>query len=130
MKFALPPVQNRLIQRLPRKERDSFVAECTSIEMALADALHEPGRLARHVYFPTAGFISLIAEIQHSAGLEVGMVGGEDVVGAHVSLGVLQRAGVISHRRGDLIVLDRGKLEAAACGCYTAGEVAYDTLLP
>ncbi len=233
LKFAPPPAENHLIRHLPRKERERLVAECTRVDLALADVLHEPGKPARHVYFPTAGFVSLIAEIQRSPGLEVGMVGSEGLVGAHVSLGVptaplrsvvqgagtalrissaafqaqlrlspalqgevnrylyvlmaqlaisaaclrfheigprlarwllmsqdrargdrfrltheflaymlgvrrvgitaaagvLQRAGVISYRRGDLIVVDRGKLEAAACGCYAAGEVAYDALL-
>ncbi len=50
-------------------------------------------------------------------------------VGITAAAGVFQRAGIISYRRGDLIVLDRGRLEAAACGCYTSGELAYDTLL-
>lgn len=233
LKLASPPAENHLIQRLPRKERLRFVAECTNVELELADVLHEPGKPARHVHFPTTGFVSLIAEIRRSPGLEVGMVGSEGMVGAHVSLGVLtaplrcvvqgegsalrigvaafqaqlklspalqremnrylyvlmaqlavsaaclrfheigprlarwllmsqdrarcdrfrmtheflaymlgvrrvgitaaagilQRAGIISYQRGDLIVLDRGKLEAAACGCYAAGEGAYDALL-
>lgn len=234
LKVALPPAENRLIQRLPRRERLRFLAECTSVELTLADVLHEAGKPARHVYFPATGFVSLIVETPTSPGLEVGMVGNEGMVGVHVSLGVsraplrsvvqgagtalriggaafraqlkscptlhremdryiyvlmtqlalsaaclrfheigprlarwllmsqdraggdrfrmtheflaymlgvrrvgitaaagaLQRSGVISYRRGDLIVLDRGKLEASACACYASGEGAYDALLP
>ena len=35
-----------------------------------------------------------------------------------VSAGILQRAGLITHTRGDVEVIDRKKLEAAACVCY------------
>jgi CRP-like cAMP-binding protein len=35
-----------------------------------------------------------------------------------VSEGILQRAGLISHTRGSVTILDRKKLEEAACDCY------------
>ena len=35
-----------------------------------------------------------------------------------VAVGVLQRAGLISHTRGDVEITDRRKLEKAACECY------------
>jgi len=35
-----------------------------------------------------------------------------------VSAGVLQRAGLISYTRGSVTILNREKLEAAACDCY------------
>jgi CRP-like cAMP-binding protein len=35
-----------------------------------------------------------------------------------VSAGILQRAGLITHSRGDLKIIDRPKLEDAACECY------------
>jgi len=39
----------------------------------------------------------------------------------------LQRQGLIRYRRGDITVLDRLGLEAAACSCYAADRHAYDT---
>ena len=39
-------------------------------------------------------------------------------VGITRAAGALHRSGLIEYRRGDLTVLDRGGLEAAACGCY------------
>jgi hypothetical protein len=39
-------------------------------------------------------------------------------VGITAAAGVLQRGGLIAYRRGELVVLDRAGLEAAACGCY------------
>ncbi len=35
-----------------------------------------------------------------------------------VSAGILQKAGLISHTRGSVTILNRQKLEAAACDCY------------
>jgi CRP-like cAMP-binding protein len=35
-----------------------------------------------------------------------------------VSAGILQRAGLIAHTRGDVRIVDRPGLEAAACECY------------
>jgi CRP-like cAMP-binding protein len=35
-----------------------------------------------------------------------------------VAAGILQRAGLITHTRGDVKIIDRHKLEEAACECY------------
>ena len=41
----------------------------------------------------------------------------------------LQRRGLIGYHRGEITVLDRAGLEAAACGCYAADRHAYDRML-
>lgn len=46
-------------------------------------------------------------------------------VGVTVAAGDLQRRGLISYHRGELTVLDRSGLEAAACSCYAASRRAY-----
>jgi hypothetical protein len=35
-----------------------------------------------------------------------------------VVAGTLQKAGLITYHRGQLSILDRGRLEAASCECY------------
>jgi CRP-like cAMP-binding protein len=50
-------------------------------------------------------------------------------VGVTDAAGALQGAGLIKYHRGELTVLDRAGLEAAACGCYAADRQAYDELL-
>ena len=35
-----------------------------------------------------------------------------------VAAGILQRAGLIAHTRGDVRIVDRPSLEKAACECY------------
>jgi CRP-like cAMP-binding protein len=229
----LAAAQNHLIEQLPRKDRLRLLALCEPVELILAEVLCERGTPARHVYFPTDGFVSLVTMIDGSAGLEVGMVGREGMVGAHLALGVatsplralvqgagaswrirtpafrtelarsaalqrsmnrylyvlmsqlaasaaclrfhligprlarwllmsqdrahadtfhvtqeflaymlgvrrvgvtaaasaMQRSRLIVYRRGEMTVLDRGGLEAAACACYAADRHAYTDLL-
>ena len=38
----------------------------------------------------------------------------------------LQRAGLISYRRGRITILDRARLEAAACECYRTVKGEFD----
>ncbi len=222
-------VENHLIELLPRKDRFHLLAVCEPVQLVLGDVLCEPGKPTRHVYFPTDGFISLVALSDGKPALEVGMVGREGMLGAHLALGVvtaplhavvqgpggawrvgstafrgelkrspalrrslnhylyvlmtqlaasasclrfhligprlarwllmsqdrahadrfrvtheflaymlgvrrvgitmaagaLQRGGLIEYHRGELTVLDRRGLEAAACGCYAVDRQAY-----
>ena len=226
-------VENHLIELLPQKDRKRLLAACEPVELVLSEVLCEPGTPSRHVYFPTDGFISLVALVEGSPGVEVGLVGREGMLGAQLALGVteapwralvqgtgaalrlgmaafkrelaqspalqrglrrylyvlmaqqaasagclrfhligqrlarwllmsqdrahsdsfhvtheflaymlgmrrvgvttaasvLQRAGLIEYHRGELKVLDRPGLEAAACGCYAADRKTYADLL-
>ncbi len=46
-------------------------------------------------------------------------------VGVTAAASALQRLGLIEYHRGELKVLDRAGLEAAACGCYASDVQAY-----
>jgi CRP-like cAMP-binding protein len=50
--------------------------------------------------------------------------------GVTEAAGKLQKAGVISYRRGHIKVLDRPKLEAMACECYAVVRAETERLLP
>lgn len=50
-------------------------------------------------------------------------------VGITMAAGSLQRNGLIRYHRGELTVLDRAGLEAAACSCYAAGRQSYAEVL-
>ena len=226
-------VDNHLIELLPRKDRVHLLAQCEPVQLVLSEVLCEPGKPTRHVYFPTDGFISLVAMVDGTPSLEVGMVDREGMVGAQLVLGVattplralvqgpgtawrigakafraelarspalqrglnrylyvlmvqlaasagclrfhqigarlarwllmtqdrahadnfhvtheflaymlgvrrvgvtgaastLQRSGLIEYHRGELTVLDRHGLEAAACSCYATDRQSYAALL-
>ncbi|MEO7502980.1 MAG: helix-turn-helix domain-containing protein [Gemmatimonadaceae bacterium] len=44
--------------------------------------------------------------------------------GVTVAIGILERAGLISHGRGRITVTNRTGLEAASCECYAAHQAA------
>ncbi len=84
----MPAHSNYLVEHLPRKDRLRLTAACETVELTLAQVLCEPGKPAAHVYFPIQGFISLIAVVKGSPGVEVGMVGREGMLGVQLVLGV------------------------------------------
>ncbi len=81
------PAGNRLIARLPARDRRRLLAACEPVPLVLARVLCEPGGVQRHAWFPIDGFVSLVAEVDHHPALEVGMVGREGMLGAHIALG-------------------------------------------
>ena len=226
-------LENHLIELLSRRDRQRLLAICEPVPLVLGEVLCERGTPTRHVYLPIEGFVSLVTLIEGSPALEVGMVGREGMVGAHLAQGVatsplralvqgagtawrmgsaafrvelarspalqrglnrylyvlmaqlassaaclrfhqigprlarwllmsqdrahadqfhmtheflaymlgvrrvgitaaagaLQSSGLIAYRRGELTVLDRSGLEAAACGCYRADQQSYAELM-
>jgi CRP-like cAMP-binding protein len=50
-------------------------------------------------------------------------------VGVTKAASALQKRGLIRYSRGDITVVDRRGLKAAACGCYRADRDAYDRIL-
>ncbi len=81
-------VENHLIELLPRTARRQLLAQCESVPLVLEQVLCESGDPTRYAWFPTEGFISLLAHADGGPGLEVGMVGREGMLGAQLALGV------------------------------------------
>lgn len=82
------PTTNRLLDRLPARDRAEVVAGCENVHLTLGQVLTEPGEPIRNVYFPTGGFISLIAPMDGTTTLEVALAGNEGVYGVPLALGV------------------------------------------
>ena len=78
---------NRLLAALPAHERDRCLAACMQVELVYGGSLQEDGERIRHAYFPTGGFISLLATVDARATLEVGMIGDEGMYGHELALG-------------------------------------------
>ena len=83
-----PAVKNRLLEALPRKDRERLLESCEHVELKLSDVLLEPKQRIRYVFFPTGSIISLITPIDANARLEVGLVGYEGMLGTSLVLGV------------------------------------------
>jgi DNA-binding transcriptional regulator YhcF (GntR family) len=49
--------------------------------------------------------------------------------GVSVAAGVLQRAGLIRYKRGQVTIIDRGGLKDRSCECYGVSKREFDRLL-
>jgi CRP-like cAMP-binding protein len=95
------PAKNRLLEALPRQDREQLLARCERVELRVAEVLCEPEERIRFILFPTGSIISLITCADAHARLEVGLVGDEGMLGTSLLLGVnvspyravVQRAG-------------------------------------
>ncbi|MCD0422285.1 Crp/Fnr family transcriptional regulator [Rubrivivax sp. JA1024] len=83
----MTPDRNHLIESLPRLERRRLLAVCDAVPLGRGDVLCECGAAERHAYFPNSGFISLVVRVERHAGLEVGLVGREGMLGTALLLG-------------------------------------------
>jgi len=79
---------NNLLSGLPGTDRKRLMACSEKVELILGDTLCEVGEAIHHVYFPTDSFISLVMPLDHSTGLEVGLIGNEGMYGIPLMLGV------------------------------------------
>jgi CRP-like cAMP-binding protein len=82
------PVVNGLIERLPRKQQNDVLQNCETMELVFGDVLCETGHLIQHVYFPIAGFVSLLATLDNHPPMEMDLVGNEGMVGITLILDV------------------------------------------
>jgi len=85
----LSPSHNHLLDQLPRRDRARLLNLCEPVPLVLGEVVCEPGKPTRYIYFPTEGFVSLLASIDGKPGVEVGLVGREGMVGSQLALGVL-----------------------------------------
>ncbi|ESS67730.1 cyclic nucleotide-binding domain protein [Methyloglobulus morosus KoM1] len=81
------PATNRLLDALHHKDREQLLTNCEHMELNIGEVLYRAGAAIPHVYFPTGGFISLLAPVD-SSNLELGLVGNEGVLGITLILGV------------------------------------------
>lgn len=82
------PVLNRLIERLPRRDRLRLLGSCEPFALEFDAVLCQPDRPLHHAWFPLSGFISLLAPTADHPPLELGLIGNEGMLGATLVLGV------------------------------------------
>ena len=88
MARAAPVATNKLLERLPAKDRAQLLGACERVELAFGQVLDQPGAAIRHVYFPTSSFVSLLAFIGGTHALEVALAGSEGIYGLPLALGI------------------------------------------
>ena len=109
-----------LLPQLPMLERllsrFTYLQALQAQQIAACNRLHEVDeRLARWLLMTQDRVRLEILPLTHD--LLAGMLGTRRS-SVTVAAGILQRAGIIDYRRGKVHILDRQKLEEAACECY------------
>jgi CRP-like cAMP-binding protein len=82
------PPSNRLLDRLPARDRARVVARCERVALALDEVVDRPGEPILHVHFPIDSCISVLVPMGASSILEVALTGREGMYGIPLSLGV------------------------------------------
>ncbi len=82
------PTANKLLALLPPKEYRRMFPALEKVSLDYGENIYERGETIRDVYFPNSGIVSLLAALENSALLEVGIVGSEGMIGLAASLGV------------------------------------------
>ncbi len=66
---------------------EQFASNLHPVRLELGEILYEPEQRIEHVYFPTAGVISLLAAFEDGTTVEAGVIGREGMLGTPVVLG-------------------------------------------
>ena len=81
-------IVNRLLAGLPVRARNEVLKNCEPVELTFGDLLCEPAKAIRYAYFPTDGFISLMANVDGHAHLEIGLIGNEGMLSPASTFGL------------------------------------------
>ena len=84
---STPATRNRLLAALPSEALAALRPRLEPVELPLRKTLHAVGEPIAAVYFPEAGYVSMLATLEDGDAAEVGLVGREGVVGLPVLLG-------------------------------------------
>lgn len=78
---------NRLLARLPDRDRIRIAQRLAPRALEVRTRLFEPGEVVDSVYFPLEGVVSLVTVLEDGGSVEVATVGNEGVVGVPAAVG-------------------------------------------
>lgn len=79
--------RNRLLRSLPPATQRRLRQHLTEVTLSQRDALHEPGKPFRYVYFPETATVALLTVLKDGTQTEVASIGFEGIVGLSAFLG-------------------------------------------
>jgi CRP-like cAMP-binding protein len=111
MSIASQPLsENRLLATLPVEEYERLVPHLETVLLDLGQILFHPDEELQYVHFPTKSVISLLTDLEDGAGMEVGLVGREGIVGISAFLGGSETKVATVQREGAALTLRADKL--------------------
>ena len=87
MEGSLSPRRNTLLALLPNASYERLSSRLEFAEYAAGTVMHEPGKMARHVYFPVDGVMSRLAVTQEGKSSALALLGSEGMLGSGVLTG-------------------------------------------
>lgn len=81
------PTTNFLLSQLPNSEYNRLATKLTYTQLDLGAVLYETSTEREHVYFPTAGIVSILEMLQDGSSSEIALIGKEGMVGISAVLG-------------------------------------------
>ena len=82
------PLEKQFLAALPTKAYRQLLPGLEAVDLPINQVLHAPGRPLRHIYFPSAGMVSLVYTTAQNSTVEIGIVGREGMVGLSALLGL------------------------------------------
>ena len=82
------PPTNHLLAALTKNEYLELLPDLEQFPLIFGELIYQRGSVVRHVYFPTSGIVSLLADVDEGGSLEVGIVGREGMAGMSAFMGV------------------------------------------
>src|ERR1044071_1247606 len=79
--------QNQILASMPHEEYGRLAPHLEPISLELGQILFRPDDEVRYIHFPVTAVVSLLTDLEDGAGMEVGLVGREGMVGISAMLG-------------------------------------------
>jgi CRP-like cAMP-binding protein len=83
-------IPNRLLRALPGREFERIFPSLDEVDLNFGTNIYNLNGKIGYVYFPNSGIVSLLAGVEDSSTLEVGIVGREGMAGLSLFMGVKQ----------------------------------------
>lgn len=121
---------NLLLDALPASEREAVLVGTVRRPISVGKILHLPGDPITHVYFPTGGTLSMVAQPDDAGPVEAATIGLEGAASIHSALGSRRASQeLVCQIEGEMIAMDvdafvmhakRGQLERLVFGYIEA----------
>ena len=82
-----PPTNNLLLAALPAGDYERLLPHLEPAPLPLGEAIYESGDRIGHLFFPTAGIVSLLYVMENGSSAEIAVTGNEGVIGVSLFMG-------------------------------------------
>jgi len=126
------PFNNRLLDSLSEEQLKPLKPHLKNVELRHTEVLAKPREHITQVYFPTAGIISLVIELDDGDMIETGMIGNDGALGGGAALDgslMLNKAIVQIPGQGIAVPVDAVKSVAEKVGAFRSLLTRHEQVL-